>query len=47
MPNRAILGAAIFSIFFLIVPSDERMDPRGRIDYIGAALGVSGFVLFI
>jgi hypothetical protein len=42
-----MLGAVIFFAFFLIVPNDERMDPGGKIDYIGAALGVSGFVKWI
>jgi hypothetical protein len=42
--DGGILGAVIFLAFWLIVPNDERMDPHGKIDYIGAALGVSGFV---
>ncbi|KAK2015088.1 MFS general substrate transporter [Colletotrichum eremochloae] len=43
----AILGAVVFTLFILVVPHEtERMDPNGRIDFIGAYLGVGGLILF-
>ncbi|KAH7324920.1 major facilitator superfamily domain-containing protein [Stachybotrys elegans] len=43
----AMLGAVIFALFIVAVPAEsERMDPNGRIDFIGAYLGVAGLILF-
>jgi MFS family permease len=42
----AILGFVIFAFFTLVVPQDTAFDPNGKVDYIGAALGVSGLILF-
>ncbi|KAL5343900.1 MFS general substrate transporter [Aspergillus crustosus] len=43
----AILGAVMFTLFALIVPGEkEPLDKGGKIDYIGAYLGVAGLVLF-
>lgn len=45
--NRALLGSVIFGLFIMIVPGEPTlMDPVGKIDYIGAYLGVSGLILF-
>ncbi|KAF5526526.1 putative MFS-type transporter [Colletotrichum aenigma] len=43
----ALLGSVIFGLFIMIVPGEPTlMDPVGKIDYIGAYLGVSGLILF-
>lgn len=44
--NRAVLGAVIYGAAIIIVPGDERLDPDGTIDWVGAYLGVAGLVLF-
>jgi len=42
-----MLGAVVFALFILVVPNEpERMDPNGKIDLIGAYLGVAGLILF-
>ncbi|KAF4820507.1 putative MFS-type transporter [Colletotrichum siamense] len=43
----ALLGSVIFGLFIIIVPAEPTpMDPLGKVDYIGAYLGVSGLILF-
>ncbi|KAH6999344.1 major facilitator superfamily domain-containing protein [Ilyonectria destructans] len=43
----AILGTAIFALFFFAVPAESQvLDPSGKIDYIGAYFGVAGLFLF-
>jgi MFS family permease len=43
----AILGAVVFALFFIIVPGEaEPFDKDGKVDYVGAYLGVSGLILF-
>ncbi|KAH0428188.1 efflux pump antibiotic resistance protein [Colletotrichum camelliae] len=40
-------GTVIFGLFIIIVPGEPTpMDPLGKVDYIGAYLGVSGLILF-
>lgn len=46
MHIRAMLGAAIFTVVALIVPSSRPSDPGGKIDWLGAYFGVGGLVLF-
>ncbi|KAF4995351.1 hypothetical protein FDECE_12843 [Fusarium decemcellulare] len=43
----ALLGTAVFALFLFVVPGEsEVMDPRGKIDYVGAYFGVAGLFLF-
>ncbi|KAF0331349.1 efflux pump antibiotic resistance protein [Colletotrichum asianum] len=43
----ALLGSVIFGLFIIIVPGEPTpMDPLGKVDYIGAYLGVSGLIVF-
>ncbi|KAF4420174.1 putative MFS-type transporter [Colletotrichum fructicola] len=43
----ALLGSVIFGLFIIIVPGEPTpMDPLGKVDYIGAYLGVCGLILF-
>ena len=42
----AMLGAAVFGLLWFLLPRETPVHPHGKIDYIGAALGVSGLVLF-
>ncbi|KAK2021798.1 MFS general substrate transporter [Colletotrichum zoysiae] len=43
----AMLGTAVFILFAMVVPEEpERMDPNGKIDFVGAYLGVTGLILF-
>ncbi|KAG0649214.1 putative MFS-type transporter [Hyphodiscus hymeniophilus] len=43
----AILGAFVFTAFALVVPGEpEPFDKDGKIDYVGAYLGVGGLILF-
>ncbi|KAM5349223.1 hypothetical protein ACJ41O_005730 [Fusarium nematophilum] len=43
----AILGMVVYGLFFLVVEGEEQpMDPNGKIDYVGAYLGVAGLFLF-
>jgi hypothetical protein len=45
--SRGMFGAAVFLLFFFVVPSDgEPFDPEGTFDYIGAYLGTGGLILF-
>jgi hypothetical protein len=42
-----MIGAAVFTLFILVVPRESKpMDPEGKIDFVGAYLGVTGLVLF-
>ncbi|GJE91688.1 MFS general substrate transporter [Phanerochaete sordida] len=44
--HRAILGFVVFGIAFMATPRDSPMDPNGKVDIIGASLGVSALFLF-
>ncbi|KAI8284082.1 putative MFS-type transporter [Colletotrichum sp. SAR11_57] len=45
--GTALLGSVIFGLFIIIVPGEPTpMDPLGKVDYIGAYLGVCGLILF-
>jgi len=42
-----MLGAAIFILFAIVVPSEgEPFDKGGHFDYVGAYLLVGGLILF-
>ncbi|KAL5092466.1 hypothetical protein Trisim1_001719 [Trichoderma cf. simile WF8] len=42
----AVLGAVVYGAAIIAVPDDERLDPEGKIDWVGSYLGVAGLVLF-
>ncbi|KAK3069709.1 hypothetical protein LTR53_011730 [Teratosphaeriaceae sp. CCFEE 6253] len=42
----AMLGAVVFTLALVLLPGDTPVDPAGRIDWIGAYLGVAGLILF-
>ncbi|KAL1882513.1 hypothetical protein Plec18167_002929 [Paecilomyces lecythidis] len=44
--SLAILGAITFGILGLLLPHDHPVDRNGRIDWIGAALGTGGLIVF-
>jgi hypothetical protein len=46
MVYRALLGLVVFGAAILLVPEDEPQNPGGRIDWVGAYLGVAGLILF-
>lgn len=42
-----MLGAAVFTLFFFVVPGEtESFDKHGSFDFFGAYLGTGGLVLF-
>jgi len=42
-----MLGAAVFTLFFFVVPGEEEpFDKDGSFDYFGAYLGTTGLILF-
>ena len=43
---RAILTTAIFAILWYLLPPETPVDRQGSIDWIGAALGTSGLIIF-
>jgi hypothetical protein len=45
-PSRALLGMLVYGAAVLLVPTDEPIDPNGKIDWVGAGLGVAGLILF-
>ncbi|RFU28827.1 hypothetical protein B7463_g7511, partial [Scytalidium lignicola] len=42
----AIIGAVTYGILWFLVPPEHPVDPHGDIDWIGAALGSSGLIIF-
>lgn len=40
------MGVVVFTSALMICPADEPVDPHGKIDWVGAALGLSGLILF-
>ncbi|KAL1836177.1 hypothetical protein VTJ49DRAFT_5474 [Mycothermus thermophilus] len=41
-----LLGSVVYGVAIASVPADEPVDPKGRVDYGGAYLGVGGLILF-
>ncbi|RFU76607.1 hypothetical protein TARUN_5633 [Trichoderma arundinaceum] len=41
-----VLGAVVYGAAIIAVPDDERLDPDGKIDWVGSYLGVAGLILF-
>ncbi len=44
--NSAIAGICIFGPLFYLLPVDQPIDRNGKVDWIGAALGSGGLILF-
>jgi len=43
---RAILGSIVFAALWVLLPHENAVDKHGHIDWIGAALGTSGLIVF-
>jgi MFS family permease len=43
---RGLLGLVVYGTVIMTVPADEPVDPTGKIDFVGAYLGVGGLTLF-
>lgn len=41
-----VFGFVIYPSALAICPADEPIDPKGKVDWVGAALGLSGLILF-
>jgi len=42
-----MLGAAVFTLFFCVVPGEEEpFEKHGTFDYVGAYLSTAGLILF-
>lgn len=44
--SRGLLGFVVYSIAMVTVPGDEPIDPNGKVDWVGAYLGVGALILF-
>jgi hypothetical protein len=42
----AMLGLTVYGAAIFLSPQDEPVDPNGKIDLVGAYLGVGGLILF-
>lgn len=40
------MGIIVYTTALIICPADKPVDPNGKIDWVGAALGLSGLILF-
>ncbi|KAF2160377.1 hypothetical protein M409DRAFT_34162, partial [Zasmidium cellare ATCC 36951] len=41
-----IMMAVVTGVLFFILPKEQPVDPKGRIDYVGAFLGVASLIMF-
>jgi hypothetical protein len=41
-----MLGLTVYGAAIFLSPQDEPVDPNGKIDLVGAYLGVGGLILF-
>jgi hypothetical protein len=41
-----MLGLTVYGAAIFLCPQDEPVDPNGKIDWVGAYLGVGGLILF-
>ena len=41
-----MLGFVVYGVIIIAVPVDVTQDPDGKVDWIGAYLGVGGLILF-
>ena len=46
MISRAILGAILFVALWLVLPRESPIDREGKVDWIGACLGICALILF-
>ena len=46
MLDRAMLGFVVYGGGIASIPADDAVDPDGKVDWIGAYLGVAGLILF-
>lgn len=44
--HRGVLGAVVYGAAIITVPDDERLDPEGKIDWVGSYFSVAGLILF-
>ncbi len=43
---RGLLGFLVYGMAMLTIQADEPQDPNGKVDWIGAYLGVGALILF-
>jgi hypothetical protein len=41
-----MLGFVVYGGVIVTIPADDAVDPDGKVDWIGAYLGVAGLILF-
>ena len=41
-----MLGLTVYGAAIFLSPQDEPVDPNGKVDWVGAYLGVGGLILF-
>ncbi len=46
MMHRACLGAVVYGGVWLVVPAEEHPLAKGKLDWVGAYLGIGGLILF-
>ena len=39
-------SVVVFGILWFLLPKEKIVDPDGKVDWVGAALGSSGLILF-
>jgi hypothetical protein len=44
--SRAILGAVLFATLLWVLPHESSVDKEGKVDWVGAFLGICALVLF-
>ena len=44
--SRGLLRYVVYGTAIVTVPKDDPVDPNGKIDWLGACLGVGALVLF-
>ena len=42
----ALLGAFLFVLLWLVIPTESSTKEEGKVDWIGAGLGICALVLF-
>lgn len=40
------MSTVVLGLLWFVVPPEQPVDPRGSIDWVGAALGTSGLIIF-
>lgn len=44
--SRGLLGFMVYGTAMVTVPRDKPVDPNGKVDWVGAYLGVGALILF-